>query len=291
MEDLTHRQRRPLPGAPGEALSQEDVDARVAASREAIRDICRRGQMGLITEEEAMRLLLQVFHRDFSEFLKSRSLRCSVTPDSWALFLRDRRRWERGEPPEADEGVSWLSFRPRALPPAEGDAPGVPASPMDKARFFELAAAFSLPAAYFAPLPAGTPSPQIVFNPASSEGTVGCGLWAGGGGLLTGGDPLGTTAVLVDSQGLRAEILVTGRDGGVLTGAGTLEGYTSQRRRPVRIHLSEGRIFALSAVLGPDDREAFRAFPLWRDFFAHRDRADALLKESLKTLYARLLSP
>ncbi len=256
-------------------LTDDMIEKNLRCCTEDFRKVKRMDQRGVLSDRDRRDQCSRIFRQRFFRFLESAGLHYRITHENVTRFSRE---YEMRQP---SEGPVWLSA-------AEGREERE-ASWEDRNLFFVLADAFLLPLDFFLPPPDGVKEPRLrrrIYGTTAIPTVID---FSGGsdGGLSSDPSPAGKVFELKDRFGLRARLSVIrteDADGRTFLCTGTAEGYTSQRKREIRVHFKNGSLF-LHTDLDSDDEEALRSFPLWREYRIWLEKRNAMLDELLKKQY------
>ena len=250
-------------------IKDSELAAQIRQSLEFFQKITEKYQRGLLCAQERDRCFRAELWQGFQGFLHNRGLHLRVREETWQAFQGDYRRWKTRPQFFTASEAAWLSC---------GTAS---ASSSDKRAVLQLMEAFQLSAAYFAPPPMGCTQPDIRL---SAYGTGMAGLIrflpVQDGGLFRQTDPVGKEYTLRDARGLKAVLRIeasipererqsNNRLTPYYSAQGSVEGYTTPRKRKILVSLPEtDGVVALDLDLDGEDLRLFYSFPLWADYHA-----------------------
>ena len=282
-------------------LNEPLVDKTISEAYDSFRKAAQRYQAGRMTENDLNDEFSIILHKGFFDFLSYHQIELKLTEAGWERFADDNRLWKSGYMPISDDGAPWLfhnEFVEVIQPNNKKTYEKEVAILAERILFLRLMDAYEIPMEYFFPYPDSMPHPQMsvsLFSVVGRPFTIHFNCMDDGG-LLSDPEPTGKEYILVDDLGLKAKVRITTvldsenrnplRDGDFL-GTGVIEGYTSSREREIEIVKRKGRIQYLYTVMDRDDDEAFAAFPLWKDYFEHTCKKEALHRETISRLIRR----
>ena len=292
-------------------LLAEAVDKRIEKSDEFVLRMCRCWHRGILPEEELRNRLLAEASEAMTEILKQFGLRIKIEGANQDLFLEDYARWKNGAAPGEGGGRPWLlcSRRTDSIAGGTGDGRMAEAPAGAKRQFFRMAEAYRVPVEYFLPAPGDIPKPHArsMHTYADADEYL---IWfecPGGRNFFDDPDPAGKEYVLADPNGLKASFRVghvytegekvpcrnyfLEKKAGTMAADGTIEGYMTERRRPLEIEKSGNRAVWVSLMLDHRDLNRFFSFPLWKRYFLWCNGKNRLLEDArygyFREVYAR----
>lgn len=270
-----------------EVISEDRIHSHLNRIFSKIKNACEKYKRGYIAKDEMHMAISKLLDDGFYKFLDMNEsnidypvripIRRDITPESWERLLEDYEMWKAGKQPQSMKGRRYLYYG--TTDSERGIQYGDEASTYDKMHFFQLMDAFLISPALFEPLPEKCPKPKFRDFPSGvaehySSVTFDC---ADDAGLLTDGSAaIGKKYTLTDKNGLIAELEIQGilaenrRVGKPDIGfkaVGTIEGYTSPRKREIEVasYKSLQGIF-LTTLISKDDNIAFSEYPLWSEY-------------------------
>lgn len=261
-----------------ETVSREETENIADEIRGAAKRFCEMYARGLLREEDRGSRISEVLSDRINGFFDRKSLRLRVAAEDWPDFVSAVSRWKEDGSAEHLRTCPWLFYfrENEALGICYGDEAAV----TDKIRILQLLEACRIPVEYYRPVPVGIVCPDEHPGHFPNEYVIGFEIWEQDGGLVRGDFQPGKEITLVDHHGLKTVIRVEEHyteaendrrhDNADYAGTGTIEGYTTERPRKIRIYISRksDRIFCL-AFFKENDDYAMR-FPLWEEY--RRDR-------------------
>lgn len=206
-----------------------------------------------------------------------------------------------GMQPGCSVGTKYLSYLDDDL--NQGIKAGDEASDRDKVHFFQLMETFMIPPEYFEPLPEESPKPQKRDYPSGTLDnytriTFKC---TEDQDLLVDREKaIGKTYTLIDQNGLKAEIEVieiledNKKDNDAdssLRAFGTIEGYTSSRKREIEVALFDNTAeIHLITLISRDDKEALDMHPLWEGYREHLRKKNLIYESVIEKVKNRYIS-
>ncbi len=269
-----------------QVLSSSAVAGTVEKAGQEFEKVGAAYRRGVLSANERYQLYHNIFFVRFLEFVRNTGLRRSFDDRSWAQFQKDHAAWKAGGILPVISPDPWLSLH------------GKEACALDRMCFFKLMGSFQVPLDYFEPYPDSCLIPDCYFN-AYGDGLSGSVNFssADDGGLFSGDDPVGKTFVMTDGNGLKAEIEIvreaTAEDNNnnrfvaKYIGTGTIEGFTSARRRKISVNKNGPGRIAFYLSVDNDDMDVFRGFGSWKEFHYLRDEKDARHRRYVESLMAR----
>ena len=269
-----------------EAISAVELEEQIEKSTRAFQKFSQYYRAGIITSEEKMEKYRDEFHEGFYDFLRKKRLRTRFNERTLSGFLEDYSLYRQGKREYSSQSAEpWLLYDD-----------SLEASDLDKTSFFKLMEAFHIPAEYFEPLASSCIMPKWRKDIAGS-GTFAIISFSliDDGGWIGDSDPVGKTFTFTDELGLKAVIKIERRatkEDDVhntfrteYVGSGTIEGYTSERIREIRISAHD-KVHGISFYtrLGNDDLSAFMAYPLWADYVSRLDKCNEVQISHLEAL-------
>ena len=286
-------------------ISEEELRLHLNELHEDFKRVCNDHDKGFLTREELYSHISNLLYEGFYRFLQrnemNKKYRISIpiaqnfTSLSYERFIEEYGMWKKKEPPQSDKGEKYLYYSRSA--PEYGIKYKDEASVSDKTSFFELIDSFRLPLDYFEPLPKGCPEPDYHEYPSgiaehyisirfNCEDDLGL--------MFDKTEAIGKEYVLTDSYRLKAELQITDtlsgnkRVGEPETGykaIGTVEGYTSARKREIEVVKYEKDAYIhLITLLGKDDIEEFNKYPLWDNYRKHIKKKNDLYHQAVKAI-------
>ena len=291
-----------------EMIADRDVRDNIVRVYRALSGFMSEHIRGLVTGDELNRLFDQELEKGVFQFLSIRGVQCSPDPDNWQSVLEEYRRWQRNLPPVSKDEKPWL-YLSRTKEESEiwerthhGDFPswtkqriGLCAS--DKSSLFELLTAFGIPIEYFEPA-----TDDTVFDERKAgipSGAYGAGnpytifsKWSDHDNLVRDPAPLGKTFTLISDLGLKAVVTINETTdacgASAFIGDGAIEGYTTDRKRPIRITADRnGKIGSIQYLEYPDDAAFFAKYPLWQKSIEYNRTKHDIWRKALDVLNLR----
>ncbi len=275
-----------------EALSQDELNENIAMTIETMNRLYKKLSQGFTIEEEVRRELSIIFHDHFDSFLQNKGVQPCINFSNWELFINDRRAWEGGSAEFSTSANPWLIYT-HLFPEKEENLPyGYEATNKDKISFFKLLDAFFIPDEYYLPYPSGiiVPDDHHNYHHSGNAHYIGPDIWISDDDLLSGNAK--DTYTLVDHYGLKAVIsdvkhIVEENGRQYYSGEGTVEGYTSDRRRKIQVWVRNGKIHTLFFDLSDDDWDVYNHFPLWADALKHKERKNQIYQQYMDSLFEK----
>lgn len=263
-----------------ETVSREEIENIADEIRGAAKRFCGMYARGLLQEEDRDSRISEVLSDRINSFFDRKSLRLCVKAEDWTDFAGAVSRWKEDGSAEHLRACPWLFYfrENEALGICYGDEAAV----TDKIRILQLLEACRIPVEYYRPVPAGIVCPDEHPGHFPNEYVIGFEIWEQDEGLVRGDCRIGEEVTLIDHHGLKTVIRIEEHyteaekvrchDDADYAGTGTIEGYTTERPRKIRIYISRksDRIFCL-AFLRENDDYAMN-FPLWEEY--RRDRLE-----------------
>ena len=250
-----------------EAISPSDLDSCIKNSDNSFREVCKKHKKGWLIDEEKEGEFNRIFYEGFYKLLEEHGLYTGFNDKSWVKFNDEYILYKEGKQPDSSLSDYWLRYDD-----------SVEASALDKASFFKLIDAYFIPIEYFTPVPEDYVKPLHHFTMYGNgmSGAIEFYL-VDDGGLFSDSNPSGKIFTLIDDKGLKAELniirLATKEDNNnnrfvaKYIGEGTIEGYTSMRKREISIsEIDKNNMTYLYLHIENDDLDTFYEFPLWQDY-------------------------
>ena len=265
--------------------SPSEWESMIAEIRESIRRPCCMYHRGLLAGDDRDRRVDEIISKainPYRESVYSDILKIRIAASDWACFIREISDWKEDHNDAHLEHYSWLSYD-RDIE-EKNIRHGDEATVSDKKCLLKLFSTFHTPLEYYRPVPADIIRPDIYLshdNHWPFYWFVGFGIWEKDEGLAHGIYQIGETKTLVDHCGLKATIRIDRHiredeksrylDCDYI-GTGTIEGYTSSRKREIKIYLDRknNRIGSLLFRAGDDDH--WTEYPMWKPYC--EDRAE-----------------
>ena len=291
-----------------ELLSKETLRDNIIVAYRQMSEADISYSMGMITTEELYRLFKTELENSFFTFLNKKKIQYSVTQNNWPQFQEDYRHWIQGLPLDDENDSPWLIL-PRTTDEIEiweksdhDDQPAwareyIALSASDKAAFFDLTSAFGIPLDYFEP-----PAADVIFDGRKAgipSGAYGEGdpytilsKWVDVGNLLQDSSPMGKTFTLVSDLGLNAVVTIEekaeSQDILTLVGKGSIEGYTTEKKRQIRISVDgRGNAFSVQYLSFLEDEALHSKYPLWQKGIEYRKMKHAMWGKLVDDLLQR----
>ena len=276
-----------------EAISESDLNDHINKSRERFSRIMNAYKSGVISRDEMVRSFSSEFSKGFYEYLDSKRLNLRFNEKSWKSFITDYSLWKKNDQPSIQAGDPWLLCRDDS---SEASGP-------DKISFFKLMNEYLVPVEYFKPTRDSCirPRHRYLLYGTGMVGSVTFEL-ADDGGLSTDPDPIGKTFTLVDDLGLKAEIEIiretpeennrcNNRFESKYDAVGTIEGYTSTRKRTINVsEIRRGVVYLYVCDVDNDDLDVLHSLPLWKEFNEHMAEKGKICDEHMEKLINHYMS-
>ncbi len=270
-----------------DAITQEDLDENIRLADRQMDRICSAFSKGFLSEEALTENVKEVFRQNFTAFLTDRCLRIRIAERDWDRVFMELQAWREDCLDEHLRVCSWLTFGTDSGLFKAGEE----ASLTDKKRVLTLMEYFHLPIGCFRPVPKGIITPDIHPAHFPSEYVLGYRIWGDSGELSPDDLKPGHTVTLTDHHGLKTQLQIDSpllrdefdRKGFMIcTGTGTIEGYTTDRPREIRMTLRDGVVDYLQFFKGTDDHRL--DFPLWRAYREDRAAVSALYDDAVRAV-------
>ena len=252
------------------AITNEELDNHIEKERKNLYHIARTYRRGLLSNEDMIGLYGNEIRDGFFRYLDSNGLRLHPHIEkNWHRFLEDHDLYKKHMEPNSQHEEPWLRFRD------ENDhAKFYEAATADKVSFFTLMEEFHLPAEYFKPISEHCIVPNLEYLPTIPKKGFDVAIvykLADAGGLDFENDPVGKSFTLVDEHGLKAELeirwkIYVKRHDTEYSAFGTIEGYTTARKRRIEISALEDNRIRFITKLDIDDMNTYGQFPLWKEY-------------------------
>lgn len=275
-----------------------------AALERAMREFELAGKAykkGYMTDGDTFQTMLRTFYTGFWDCLRDARLELRLDERNFTGFSA---QYESGE--ESAGHLPWLY---------EHDHGSREASAEDQRQVIRLMKSFHLPPAFFEPLPEAVIRPRrhYVHGYVNATAYLVEFRCVDDGGLLAAEDPVGKSYRLTDDLGLTAEVLIredrrngdrSGMDfdetvfvtakGIVVQKAeflaeGRIRGYTAIERQgnpELLIRLDgERKVSHLAYWEFDGDQEAYRAYPLWQEFFRRSEELEERQRRILSSFF------
>ena len=290
-------------------LTDELIEQNLTRAFELIEKIRKQYRKGVLTEIMCLQELHSIFCDAFWKTLSDHRLKLHLTGMNYPLFAEEFEEYKNHNDAGNPNHLPWL-YDITACGSRE-------AAKNDQKQIFRLMEMFCIPADYFEPIPENIPVPDIVgihqYRIAGVYGThFHC---VDDGGLLSDGDPVGKTFVLMNDLGLKAvltikedrrqenrdgmdfdEIVYSGDQGlivrkGEFLAEGYVEGYTAKERTnnpEILIRLENGgtKVCWLAYWADTSDSKSVREYPMWQEYYCWCEKRQEKLELSLlKQIY------
>lgn len=276
------------------AISESELSQHIAYSKNAFYNINKQYHRGILLDEELRDRFKSAFQSGFHDFIKDKNLKYKFNDNSWKVFVEEYNTWKETKClPDNDE--PWLYLDKSQ------------AGKADMISFFKLMEAFLIPVEYFKPFPDGCVIPEIYLAHSFHDAEYKCVRFflTDDGGLFSDENPVGKTYVLVDCHNLKAELEIREMKTKEIyhncwhiskfCGFGTIEGYTSDKKRDIYITDIKDSVIWLYLEYGyneyrneynidAEDELAFRNFPLWKEYHEVMRFHHKIADEHQKTL-------
>lgn len=270
-----------------EAISESDLNNHIFKSRERFSWFMSRYKSGFMTNEDLVGHFNSEFNEGFYKYLESKRLYLRLDEKRWERFIADYSLWKKNEQPSIQAGGPWLLYLEDYLE----------ASVLDKISFFKLMNEYLVPIERFKPSRDSCIKPRHRYL-GYGNGIAGVVIFhlVDDGGLSTDPDPVGKTFTLVDESGVKAEIDIVretpeennrcnNRMTSKYDAVGTIEGYTSARKRKIYVsEIEQQEIGFYVCGVDNDDLEVLYSFPLWKEFNEHVAEKRRICNKHIETL-------
>lgn len=261
-----------------------DILARALKHFEVLRISQTRG---LVTINDIYREIQNELWNCFTYF-RNNGIRMTINEKSFPRFQDDYEKFIRGEEPNSKIGEPWLQKEESEhYMTSDGYVPihfTREVDIEDKKDYLEFYTACQYPVDYYKPFPKSDnyiePRTHYQMYGTGVAGTIEF-VKANDGGLFSDDDPVGKTFTMTDYLGLKAKIEIQSevteeenahdnRFVGKYHGCGTIEGYTSERKREIDISPRLGGSIYFYLCVGKDDDDVMDNFPLWEEYNKHQ---------------------
>ena len=262
--------------APVSVILPEEIDGNIKRAGERLARLRGAYRCGLLSGQQLRDEAALVFEEGFESFLADKRLRLRVAPGDWPVFAGALNAWKSDRQEAHLRACSWLYFF------VGNEAKDIrfrdEAAAADKAGVLRLMEAFRVPAEYFRPVPEGIVCPDERPAHFPSEFIVGDRIWVNDESLAQGRCGPGEEITLVDHHGLKTELRIgrripdaekSSRQDADYLCTGSVGGYTSARKRKIRVYIRDGRVSSLRFFKESDDYAV--DCPLWREYRKDRD--------------------
>ena len=276
-----------------ETVSLEEIEDVATEIHGVAQRCCDMYARGLLQEEERDSRIAAALSGGFNSYLDRKSLRLRIEAEDWPTFASALSRWKEKGGAGNLQCCPWLFYfrEDEELGIRYGEEAALP----DKIRIMQLLEACRIPVEAFRPVPAGIPCPDEHPGHHPNEYVIGFEIWEQDGGLAGGDFRPGEEITLTDRYGLKTVIRIEEHytteaekdrrhDDADYAGTGTIEGYTTERPRKIRVYISRknDRIFCL-AFFKENDDYALR-FPLWEEYRKDRDEIRKIHEKIIRDL-------
>ena len=276
------------------AISESELSQHIAYIKKSFYNINKQYHGGCLTDDEHRDRFKNVFISGFHDFIKDKDLKYKFNDNSWKVFVEEYNYWKEAKC-LPDNNKPWLYFD------------NSQASKADMISFFKLMEAFLISVEYFKPFPDGCIIPDLYLAHTFHNADYKCVRFflTDDGGLFSDENPVGKTFVLVDYHNLKSELEI--RELKIkeiyhncwhtpkFCGFGTIEGYTSDKKREIFITDIKESVVWLYLKYGynedrteynsdAEDKLAFQNFPLWKEYHEFMDWHHKIVDEHQKTL-------
>ena len=290
-------------------LTKELVDTAVTNYRHKTEKVANLYQRGMISEDEACRVVAHAFHDAFWALIKRSYLKLDLNTANYEQFQKEYQIFLTGSDLIEHTHVPWL-FDTKSGPED--------ASEEDQRLVFLLMEQMHIPPSLFEPISDSVIKPNKIYcHTYRSASVISISFECiDDGGLLSDYKPLGKNFTLVNTLGLKAEVtikedrrkenrmgmdfdeMVFQTESGLYVekaeflAEGSIEGYTAKDRsgnRDILIRLiSPDRIHSLAYWENEEDYAAYSHYSLWQEYLAEESKRWRRDREHSISLFKRL---
>lgn len=280
-------------------LLEKAKNERIKKSNELIERICKRYLRGIVIDDDIRIALHNDAAQAIKDILDPFGLCCVINADNHKTFLDEYNSWKNGIPLTEENENEWLFYnrsKDKSIENAmDEEGISIPAPYYAKELFFEVLNEYRIPVEFYTPRPENIPNPHALCTHSYATGhsfliRFEC---VNNDNFFADQNPTGKNYILVNEYGLKAEITIDRvykkgdkipyrnhfieKTPGSMSVTGTIEGYTTQKKRSFEIKKIGSHGIWIDLMMGLDDANIFLNFPLWKSHFEwYRQQADML---------------